>query len=179
MVDYWLCKHHYLCARSRHTSGLPWRPVSGPRPLLRYVAAYHVPNLQCACPRVLPGHVAPESQGFWQSHQSVDFVSGRRSQFRPRPTPRWVRDETMRTSLRRLGVSWKGAKHWITSPDTSYTLKNPMRLADSARNSSADVGAAIWGRDLLEPAGPARTDSLGRGKGEDQVGRDGPPQGRP
>src|SRR4029450_857554 len=34
-----ICKHLYLCARSRRTSGLPLRPVSGPRPPLPYVAA--------------------------------------------------------------------------------------------------------------------------------------------
>src|SRR5262245_37591107 len=32
-------------------------------------------------------------------------------------TPRLVSDEAMRGALRRLGVSWKRAKHWITSPD--------------------------------------------------------------
>jgi Winged helix-turn helix len=32
-------------------------------------------------------------------------------------TPRLVSDETIRLALRRLRVSWKRAKHWITSPD--------------------------------------------------------------
>jgi transposase len=38
-------------------------------------------------------------------------------------TPRLVSDETIRTALRRLGVSWKRAKHWITSPDSAYARK--------------------------------------------------------
>jgi hypothetical protein len=32
-------------------------------------------------------------------------------------TPRLVSDETMRLAWHRLGVSWKRAQHWITSPD--------------------------------------------------------------
>jgi transposase len=38
-------------------------------------------------------------------------------------TPRLVSDETIRVALHRLGVSWKRAKHWITSPDPAYTRK--------------------------------------------------------
>jgi transposase len=38
-------------------------------------------------------------------------------------TPRLVSDETMRLALRRLGVTWKRAKHWITSPDPAYARK--------------------------------------------------------
>ena len=39
VVYSWVCKHLYLYARSRRTSGQPWRPVSGPRPPLRSGAA--------------------------------------------------------------------------------------------------------------------------------------------
>jgi hypothetical protein len=38
-------------------------------------------------------------------------------------TPRLVSDETIRMALRRLRVSWKRAKHWITSPDPAYARK--------------------------------------------------------
>lgn len=31
--------------------------------------------------------------------------------------------ETIRQALKRLGVSWRRAKHWITSPDTAYVRK--------------------------------------------------------
>jgi len=31
--------------------------------------------------------------------------------------------ETMRQTLRRLGINWKRARHWITSPDPLYQLK--------------------------------------------------------
>ncbi len=39
-------------------------------------------------------------------------------------TPHRVSRETIRATLRRLGVSWKRAKHWITSPDPQYAQKN-------------------------------------------------------
>jgi transposase len=38
-------------------------------------------------------------------------------------TPRLVSDDTMRLALRRWGVAWKRAKHWITSPDPAYRRK--------------------------------------------------------
>ena len=34
--------------------------------------------------------------------------------------PARVSDETIRQTLRRLGVGWKRAKRWITSPDPEY-----------------------------------------------------------
>jgi len=38
-------------------------------------------------------------------------------------TPRLVSDEAIRVALRRLRVSWKRAKHWLTSPDPAYARK--------------------------------------------------------
>jgi hypothetical protein len=38
-------------------------------------------------------------------------------------TPRLVSAATIRVALRRLRVSWKRAKHWITSPDPAYARK--------------------------------------------------------
>jgi transposase len=34
-----------------------------------------------------------------------------------------VSDETIRQALLRLGIAWKRAKHWITSPDLAYERK--------------------------------------------------------
>jgi transposase len=39
-------------------------------------------------------------------------------------TPYQVSIETIRQALVRLGVSWRRAKHWITSPDPAYAQKN-------------------------------------------------------
>ena len=38
-------------------------------------------------------------------------------------TPHQVSDETIRLALKQLNVSWKRAKHWITSPDPDYVRK--------------------------------------------------------
>src|SRR5262245_25862820 len=38
-------------------------------------------------------------------------------------TPRVLSLDTLRLAIRRRGVSWKRAKHWITSPDPAYARK--------------------------------------------------------
>jgi transposase len=38
-------------------------------------------------------------------------------------SPTRVSDETIRQTFKRLGVTWKRAKHWITSPDPEYARK--------------------------------------------------------
>jgi hypothetical protein len=38
-------------------------------------------------------------------------------------TPRVLSGETIRLVLKRLGVGWKRAKHWLTSPDPEYARK--------------------------------------------------------
>jgi transposase len=40
-----------------------------------------------------------------------------------------VSDETVRATLARLGVRWRRAKHWITSPDPAYAQKNSAATA--------------------------------------------------
>jgi transposase len=42
-------------------------------------------------------------------------------------TPRLLSIEAIRLAIRRLGVSWRRAKHWITSPDPAYTRKKKAR----------------------------------------------------
>ena len=38
-------------------------------------------------------------------------------------TPRQLTGEAIRLALKRLGIRWKRAKHWITSPDPAYARK--------------------------------------------------------
>ncbi len=42
-------------------------------------------------------------------------------------TKKLVSDETIRMILRRLGIRWKRAKHWITSPDPHYEHKKSVK----------------------------------------------------
>ena len=44
-------------------------------------------------------------------------------------SPTRVSGETIRQTLKRLGVGWQRAKHWITSPDTEYTRKKAHATA--------------------------------------------------
>ena len=45
-------------------------------------------------------------------------------------TPERVSREAVRTALQRLGVRWKRAKQWITSPDPAYARKKRPRPAN-------------------------------------------------
>src|SRR5919204_3920684 len=38
-------------------------------------------------------------------------------------TPRQLTREAIRVALKRLGIRWKRAKHWLTSPDPQYARK--------------------------------------------------------
>ena len=44
-------------------------------------------------------------------------------------TPRVVAGETIRQTLKRLGIGWRRAKHWITSPDPAYARKKKCATA--------------------------------------------------
>jgi transposase len=44
-------------------------------------------------------------------------------------TPRRVSGEAIRLALRRLGVGWRRAKQWITSPDPAYARKKVRATA--------------------------------------------------
>jgi transposase len=40
-----------------------------------------------------------------------------------------VSDETIRNTLKRLGIHWKRAKQWVTSPDPAYERKKTLEIA--------------------------------------------------
>jgi transposase len=44
-------------------------------------------------------------------------------------TPRQDSGETIRQALKPLGVRWKRAKHWLTSPDPAYVRKKNGAIA--------------------------------------------------
>jgi transposase len=46
--------------------------------------------------------------------------------FREGISQRQVSAETIRTTLKRLGVGWRRAKQWITSPDPEYARKRGL-----------------------------------------------------
>jgi transposase len=44
-------------------------------------------------------------------------------------TPRQLTGEAIRVALKRLGIRWQRAKHWITSPDPAYARKKKRGTA--------------------------------------------------
>ena len=44
-------------------------------------------------------------------------------------TPRPLSGEAIRKALQRLGIRWRRAKHWITSPDPAYARKKKRGTA--------------------------------------------------
>jgi transposase len=60
-------------------------------------------------------------------------------------TPRRLSGEAIRQALKRLGIRWRRAKHWITSPDPSYTRKKRPRSLNSAGAAPSGLGAGLPG----------------------------------
>ena len=74
--------------------------------------------------RGTPGSAASQPPRLWPRYQCVDVILGRpQISFQQGLTPRLFSGESVRRALKRLGKSWKRAKHWITSPDPHYLLK--------------------------------------------------------
>ena len=67
-------------------------------------------------------HQSPRTFGKPTSVWTLDLVV--EVSFAQGLTPRPVSRETIRATLRRLGVRWRRAKRWITSPDPAYAKKN-------------------------------------------------------
>ncbi len=71
-------------------------------------------------------------------------------------TPRQVSGETIRSALKQLGVSWKCAKHWITSPDPDYVAKKRrrdrlIRLAVGHPTWALGFADEVWWSRLTQP----------------------------
>jgi hypothetical protein len=68
-----------------------------------------------------------------------------------------VSDETIRATLARMGVRWRRAKHWITSPDPEYARKKArrdrlIRLAERHPDWLLGVEDEVWWSRLARPA---------------------------
>ena len=68
-----------------------------------------------------------------------------------------VSDETIRATLARMGVSWRRAKHWITSPDPEYARKKArrdrlIRLAQRHPDWLLGFADEVWWSRLAHPA---------------------------
>ena len=66
-------------------------------------------------------HQSPRSFGKATSLWTLELAA--EVSFEQGLTPERVSRETVRLTLQRLGVRWKRAKQWITSPDPAYARK--------------------------------------------------------
>jgi hypothetical protein len=66
-------------------------------------------------------HRSPRDFGHPTSLWTLDLVA--EVSFAQGLTTRLVTGEAVRKTLVRLGIDWKRAKHWITSPDPGYERK--------------------------------------------------------
>jgi transposase len=70
-------------------------------------------------------------------------------------TKNQVSIETIRQALKRLGVGWQRAKHWITSPDPEYTRKKKRRdaLIALAQRYGWEIGYLdeVWWSRVSQP----------------------------
>jgi transposase len=65
-----------------------------------------------------------------------------------------VSEETIRATLERMGVRWRRAKRWITSPDPEYERKKAARPTDEdGREQPRELGCRLLGRVLVEQGG--------------------------
>jgi transposase len=67
-----------------------------------------------------------------------------------------ISGETIRNALRQLGVRWKRAKHWITSPDPEYLRKKHrrdslIRLVLAHPTWALGFGDEVWWSRLAQP----------------------------
>jgi transposase len=66
-------------------------------------------------------HQSPRTFGKDTSVWTLDLVAD--VAFAQGLSPKRVSDEPIRQTLKRLGIGWKRAKRWITSPDPQYAAK--------------------------------------------------------
>jgi transposase len=66
-------------------------------------------------------HQSPRTFGKPTSLWTLDLAAA--VSFEQGLTAQRVSDETIRMTLKRLGIGWKRAKRWLTSPDPAYARK--------------------------------------------------------
>jgi transposase len=103
--------------RAFHAEGLAClqQKSSRPRSAQPFLTAAHAPALEDLL------HHSPRLCGHPTSLWTLDLVA--QACFAHGWTPRVLTGEAIRQALQRLGLSWRRAKHWITSPDPAYRRK--------------------------------------------------------
>jgi transposase len=72
-------------------------------------------------------HQSPRNFGKETSLWTLDLLA--EVSFSEKVAERLVSGEAIRVTLKRFDISWKRAKHWISSPDPAYLLKKSSATA--------------------------------------------------
>jgi hypothetical protein len=95
-------------------------------------------------------HRSPRDFGKKTSLWTLDLAA--EVSFEKGLTEKRVSGETIRTTLgRKLGVRWRRAKRWITSPDPEYERNKASRPTDTLDETQRGLGVGLRGRGLVEP----------------------------
>src|SRR3954469_6426745 len=99
-------------------------------------------------------HNTPRSFGRHTSLWTLQMAA--KVSFEEGLTEKRVSGETIRATLERMGVHWRRAKRWITSPDPEYERKKAAQPTDEdGREQPRELGRGLLGRVLLEEGGSA------------------------
>jgi hypothetical protein len=100
-------------------------------------------------------HHPPWELGYATGVWTLDLAA--EEAYRRRLTSWRVSGETIRATLARMGVRWRRAKHWITSPDPEYARKKARRdrlIRLAARHPDWLLGFEdeVWWSRLAQPS---------------------------
>ncbi len=106
-------------------------------------------------------HRSPRTFGKPRSTWTLELVA--EVWFERGITPRRLSGEAIRVNLERMGINWKRAKFWMTSPDPRYAEKKARRdrlIALAARHADWVLGFEdeVWWSRLAQPRMHAWTD---------------------
>jgi hypothetical protein len=119
-------------------------------------------------------HQPPRAFGHARSTWTLDLLA--REAHGHGLSPTVLSGETIRQALLRLGVGWKRAKRWLTSPDPAYAPKNAAATGLARGRPGWAFGFAdeVWFSRLAQPALHAWTSGRPLRLGVHAAGRDDP-----
>ena len=86
-------------------------------------------------------HQSPRAFGYAQSHWTLPLAAEVCHQ--QGLTERVLSQETVRQAIQRLGLGWKRAKQWITSPDPAYERKKSPGAAVELGRGAPRLGGGL------------------------------------
>lgn len=100
-------------------------------------------------------HQSPRAFGYDTSVWTLELAAD--EAYRQGLTSWRVSGETIRATLARMGMGWRRAKQWITSPDPEYARKKArrdrlIRLADCHPDWLLGFADEVWWSRLAQPA---------------------------